>query len=67
MGWALQRDIREVVAFPVFNLKGEVIAVVTAVCNRRLKLLSVKDGLKYHMDLSVDVGRVLVEILGYGE
>ena len=41
--------------------------MVTAVCNRRLKLLSVKDGLKHHMDLSVDVGRVLVEILGYGE
>jgi hypothetical protein len=60
-------DIREVVAFPVFNVKREVIAVVTAVCSRHPELLSTKDGLKYHVDLSVNVGRVLVEILGYGE
>jgi len=60
-------NIREVVAFPVFNAGGKVIAVLTAVSDQQLGLLSTPAGEKYHRDLSVDVGRVLVEILGYKE
>ena len=60
-------DVREVVAYPVLNAEGRTIAVLTAVCYQRRRLLSTAEGRKYHEGRSILVGRVLVDILGYSD
>jgi hypothetical protein len=60
-------DVREVVAYPVLNAEGRTIAVLTAVCYQRRRLLSTAEGKKYHEGRSILVGRVLVDILGYSD
>lgn len=64
---SLTRELQVVVANPVFNAEGEVIAVLTAVSEQHRPFLLTKDGQELHVQLSTDIGRVLVDVLGYEE
>lgn len=61
------RELQVVVANPVFNAEGEVIAVLTAVSEQNRPFLLTEDGQKLHVQLSTDIGRVLIDVLGYEE
>lgn len=61
------RTLEVVVAHPVFNSEGKVIAVLTATSDRHQNFLLTKRGQTQHMQLSVDISRVLIDLLGFGE
>lgn len=61
------RKLAVAVAQPVFNSKGKVIAVLAAASDRHLDFLLTKRGRDQHVQLSVDIGRVLIDFLGFGE
>lgn len=61
------RKLEVVVAHPVFNSEGKVIAVLTAASDQHLNFLLTKPGQTQHMQLSVDISRVLIDFLGFRE
>lgn len=61
------RKLEVVVAHPVFNSEGKVIAVLTAASDQHLDFLLTKRGQMEHVQLSLDISRVLVDFLGFGE
>jgi len=61
------RKLEVVVAHPVFNSEGKVIAVLTAASDQHLNFLLTKRGQWEHVQLSIGISRVLVDFLGFGE
>lgn len=61
------RKLEVIVAHPVFNSAGRVIAVLTAVSDQHLDFLLTKPGQTQHRQLSVDISRVLIDFLGFGD